>query len=139
MIYQFERRGRRWGVVLPILAVWVAVLLGTLALNLVWWIALTVLLFTLPAVLDVIRDSKASLEIWQSRIVWSSALRGGDRADIDHVRLDRRFDGGMKITLVHVGGSHTRLPPDISPPVDAFQEALKQAGIASQRHPFSVF
>lgn len=139
MIYRYEQRGRRWAVVLPVAATWIAVTVGILVLNLVWWIAIPVLLFTLPALLDVIRDTTASVEVWPDRIVWVSALRNGDRNDIDHVRLNRRFDGGMKITLVHIGGSHTRLPPDVAPPVEAFQEALKQAGLASERHPFSPF
>jgi hypothetical protein len=64
-------------------------------------------------------------------------LGQGDRSDVDHVRLNRRFDGTFKVTLVHVGGATTRLPPDIAAPVGPFEAALKEAGIAAQRHPFS--
>jgi hypothetical protein len=113
--------------------------LAWLVFSVAWGIAAILLAFTLPALWDVIRDNRAWVEVWPNRIVWASALRGGDRSDIDHVRIDRRFDGGMKITLVHVGGAHTRLPPDIAPPVDVFQTALKDAGIVAQRHPFSPF
>ncbi|HCP80669.1 MAG TPA: hypothetical protein DIT67_03445 [Octadecabacter sp.] len=139
MIYRHERRGRRWGVVLPLLGVWVAIIALWISLNAAWWIVTIALAFTLPALWDVIRDTRTWIEVWPKRIVWGSALRSGETADIDHVRLDRRFDGGMKITLIHVGGTHTRLPPDVSPPIDAFQDALKDAGITAQRHPFSVF
>jgi hypothetical protein len=126
MIYRHERRGRRWAVVLAILAVWVCVFLAWLVFSVAWGIAAILLAFTLPALWDVIRDNRAWVEVWPNRIVWASALRGGDRS-------------GMKITLVHVGGAHTRLPPDIAPPVDVFQTALKDAGIVAQRHPFSPF
>jgi hypothetical protein len=124
-------------VVLAILAVWGCVFLAWLVFSLAWEIPAILLAFTLPSLWDIIRDNRAWVEVWPNRIVWASALRGGDRSDIDHVRIDRRFDGGMKITLVHVGGAHTRLPPDVAPPIDVFQTALKDAGIVAQRHPFS--
>jgi len=124
--------------VIPIVAVWACVLLGLVVLNMVWWLAVILLAFTLPALWDVVRNSHAWVEVWPNRIIWQSALDSGDRSDIDHVRLNRRFDGGMKITLVHVGGATTRLQPDVAPPVDAFQAALEDAGIAVQRHPFSI-
>jgi hypothetical protein len=139
MIYRHERRGRSWGVVLPLLGVWAAICALWIGLGAAWWIVVIAVTFTLPALWDVVRDTRSWVEVWPKRIVWGSALRGGDIADIDHVRLDRRFDGGMKITLIHVGGTHTRLPPDVSPPIETFQQALKDAGIPAQRHPFSVF
>ena len=90
--------------------------------------------FTLPALWDVICDTHSWIEVWPKQIIWGSALRGGNRSDIN-----RRFDGSIKITLIHVSGAHSRLPPDITPPVDVFQAALKKAGITAERHPFSPF
>lgn len=139
MIYRHERRGRRWAVVLAVLAAWVCIFLAWMVFSLAWGIAAILLAFSLPAMWDMIRDNRAWVEVWPRRIAWASALRSGDRSDIDHVRIDRRFDGGMKITLVHVGGAHTRLPPDVAPPVEVFQAALKDAGIPAERHPFSPF
>lgn len=139
MIYRHEQRGRRQSTLLKLSLVWGVIILGITTLDMAWWIVVFLMLFTLPALVDYIRDTRTWVEVSPSKIVWSSALNTGERADIDHVRLDRRFDGGIRITLVHVGGAHTRLPPDIAPPVDSFQAALDQAGIAAQRHPFSVF
>lgn len=138
MIYQYDKHGRRWAVVVPVVLVWAGVFLGVVVFDMIWWLATTLLVFTLPAIWDIVRDSHASVQIWPNRIVWHSALDTGDRSDIDHVRLNRRFDGGMRLTLVHVGGATTRLPPDIAPPVDAFQAALERADIPVQRHPFSI-
>lgn len=103
------------------------------------WIALILLAFTLPALWDVVRDAHGVIEVWPNRIVWNTAFGKGDRTDVDHVRINRRFDGTMKMMLVHVGGATTRLPPDIAPPITEFEAALRSAGIATQRHPFSPF
>ncbi len=63
----------------------------------------------------------------------------GDCSGIDHVRLGRRFDGSMKITLTQTDGTQTRLPPDITPPSKALGTALSEAGITVQHHPFAPF
>ena len=139
MIYRHERHGRSWTVILPILIMWISILLIWLFFNLIWEMMVILLVFTLPALWDVICDTHSWVEVWPKQIVWASALRGGDRSDINHVRINRRFDGSIKITLIHVSGAHSRLPPDITPPVDEFQAALKEAGIANQKHPFSPF
>nr|WP_237693232.1 hypothetical protein [Octadecabacter algicola] len=102
------------------------------------WIAGFLAACTLPTLWDIIRDSRALVEVWPSRLVWKAAFSEGEAKDIDHVRLNRRFDGSVKVTIVHVGGATTRLPPDIGPPVDVFETALSDAGISAQRHPFSM-
>lgn len=137
MIYRFERRGRRPATVLAVAAVWAGLLVLYITLDMAPWIVLFLAAFSLPAVWDLIRNPSAVLEVWPKRIIWASPLGSGDRSDVDHVRLNRRFDGAFKVTLVHVGGATTRLPPDIAAPITAFEDALKQAGIPAQRHPFS--
>lgn len=139
MIYQHETRGRSAKALLVVAAVWGGVALLWITLSIAWWIAALILLMTLPAIWDALRDRRATLEIWPGRVVWASALRQGDRADLDHIRLSRRFDGSLKITLIHPGGAHTRLPPDITPTLADLEQALTAAGIATQRHPFSPF
>ena len=138
MIYRFERRGRSFSTALSVLAVLVVILLLWVVLDLAIWIAAILAAFALPALWDLIRDPRGTLEVWPGRILWASTLGRGDATDIDHVRLNRRFDGTMKVTLVHVGGATTRLPPDIAAPVAQLEPALAKAGIATQRHPFSL-
>jgi hypothetical protein len=138
MIYHFERRGRRPATALCVVAIWAGLFAIWVGLDVTIWIIAAVTLFTLPAVWDLIADPRGTIEIWQNRIVWSSTLGQGDRSDVDHVRLNRRFDGTFRVTLVHIGGATTRLPSDIAPPVTDLEVALKDAGIATQRHPFSI-
>ncbi len=139
MIYSFERRARRLATVLTLASIWLGLIALWGLLDMALWIALLLAATTLPAVWDMIRDARATLEIWPGRIVWAAAFSIGDRSDVDHVRLNRRFDGSFKVILVHIGGATTRLPPDIAPPADGLETALHQAGIAVQRHPFSPF
>lgn len=139
MIYVWERQGRRATVLVAIGALWLVALVLWLAFSVAAFVTMILIGVSLPLIWEAMRNTKTQLEVWPRRVVWASALRDGDHSDIDHVRLDRRFDGGMKITLIHVGGAHTRLPPDVTPPADALEAALKEAGIAAQRHPFSPF
>ena len=139
MIYRFERRARRWQSVAAIGAVWTGLLALWIGLDMAWWIGAVLATFTLPALWDMIRDARAVVEVWPNRIRWRAAFSQGNRSDIDHVRLNRRFLGGYKVLLEHVGGATTRLPPDIAPPAEAFTAALEEAGIAVQTHPFSPF
>lgn len=139
MIYKWSRQGRRPATVWAAVLVLGAALCLWLVFDAAWFVATLIAAFSSPALFDLWRNPQSRLEVWPNRIVWASPLMRGDRRDIDHVRLDRRFDGSMKITLIHVGGAHTRLPPDITPPTQALENALKNAAIAAQRHPFTPF
>ena len=139
MIYKFERRGRSTGSLIILGLIWAGIATLVIVLNLAWWLALVLVAFTLPALWDYLRNSIAEVEVWPNRLVWRGAFSEGDRSDIDQVRLNRRFDGSVKILIVHVGGATTRLPPDIAPPIAAFEAALTEAGIKAQRNPFLPF
>lgn len=139
MIYRFERRARKTSTLLSLALIWAAFIALWIGLDMAWWILTVLAAFTLPALWDVIRDARSEIEVWPGRIVWRAAFSDGDRSDVDHVRLNRRFDGSMKVLLVHVGGATTRLPPDIAPPADLLETALKDAGISAERHPFFPF
>ena len=139
MIYTFERSGRRTGSPIILALIWAVVIALIFMISFSPWIAAVLLAFTLPALWDYVRNSKAEVEVWPNRLVWRAAFSNGNRSDIDHVRLNRRFDGTVKVLIVHVGGATTRLPPDIAPPIAAFEEALKEAGITTLRNPFLPF
>ena len=139
LIYQWQRQGRRPATVWAVVVTFVAAALLWAVVEAHWAVWAIAFVLSAPALWDLWRNPAARIEVHPQRIVWVSALRSGDRSNIDHVRLDRRFDGGLRITLIHGGGSHTRLPPDVAPPVDDLHNALAVAGISAERHPFSVF
>lgn len=139
MIYLWTQHGRRPATIWAVVLIWLGALALWVLFDAAWFVLAIILLASLPALLDVIRNPEVRVEVWDERIVWLSGLRSGESADIERVRLDRRFDGGIRITLIHSQIAHTRLPPDIAPPVDAFADALKSAGISAEKHPFSPF
>jgi len=107
-------------------APWVVALLGMANLPLVW---------------DIARNPQQWLRLDDRGLAWQGL--GGQQhialAEIDHVRLDRRFDFSMRITIVPKAGPRLCLPPGLAPPADALQSALQAHGISCQRHPFSLF
>jgi len=139
MIYDWHKQGRRPATFCAVAALW-----GLAAVLWFWfqasWVLVALILLTaVPVCVDLARNPQSRLEVWRGRLVWISALKNGDTSDIEKVRLDRRFDGGMRLTVLHANGSHTRLPPDVAPPVAQLELALKDAGIPAERHPFSPF
>jgi len=139
MIWQFQRQARRPTSIAFLIAVWIALAWLWVWLEASVWIIGLLALFTLPLLWDLIRNSTATIEVWPGRVVWTSAVNDGARSDIDHVRMDRRFDGSMRVTLIHTGGAQTRLPPDLRPPLAPLEDALDAAGFTVQKHPFTLF
>ena len=139
MIYHWKKQGRRPATFVLVVSIWSVMAFLHLILGATWIITACIGLLTFPAVFDLLRNPQTSFEIWPNRLVWRSSFISGDVNDIDHLRLDRRFDGAMKITIIHLGGAQTRLPPDVTPPPNKIEPALKEAGITVQRNPFSPF
>ncbi|MFZ5964611.1 hypothetical protein ACOXXX_16820 [Thalassococcus sp. BH17M4-6] len=123
-----------------LLGLWALLAVGWIWLQVESWIVLGILLFTLPLLWEVATGKTARLTLDDTTLDWQSgrvqdhvALR-----DLDHVRLDRRFDGSMRATLVLQDGRKTRLPHDCVPPHRAFEATLKARGVKVDRHPFSI-
>lgn len=138
MIYHYETRSRKPAAIAWVVVVAAFIVFLYVTIDLASWLAVFFAACLLPACWDIIQDRRASLDLSQGRVIWSLGAQNGDRADIDHVRLTRRLDGTLKITLVHINGSKTRLPPDISPPIRPFEDALEKAEIRAERHPFAL-
>jgi hypothetical protein len=137
---RFERRGRRplnLGLALATSG-GLALAVRVIDLSLVW--AGRIGLFALPALVDWITDRAAWLAIYPDRLTWRSGRRDGamPAAEIAHLRLDRRMDTGFRLTIVDSAGRPHPLPPDLPAPADDLTEALDRAGIAHERHPFSL-
>ncbi|MEL6957657.1 MAG: hypothetical protein AAGL89_01750 [Pseudomonadota bacterium] len=122
------------------LGIWaVAIVFALTGGGLAWWVYIALALITAPALWDVWRDARAILEVHPSRLSWTGALGGGEATDIQKVLLSRRFDGSLRITIEDMQGRLTRLPPDVTAPVEALENALRAADISAERHPFRLF
>lgn len=140
MRQRFETHGRRPAVLMTVIAVWAGLIVLVLALDMAIWIAAILALATLPALSDWFTNRTASIEVHTGGIDWQSGRHHGQfpMHSIRHLRLDRRMDGSYRLSIQDANGRTHRLPPDIAPPPGALEAALDAAGIAHQRHPFSI-
>ena len=138
--YRFDRGARRPATAAVLLAVWAVLLALWLVVDAAPWIVAALLAATAPAAWDYATDRRAGIEIDATHLRWWSGRHSGDAAlgAIDHVRLERRFDLSMRARLALPDGRRVALPQDALPPVDDLEQALTQAGIRWQRHPFSL-
>ena len=95
----------------------------------------------LPALLDLIRNPGAGLRITSRQIEWHSGrLSGGVRLDeIDHLRIDTRWNFSKRATLVLTNGTRIRLPQEATAPHRQLETALSARAVPCKRHHFAPF
>ena len=135
-----HRQGRTPRAILVLLACWAV--LGWLALGLqaAGWIVALLGLVTLPLLWDILRNSDAWLALDRDGLRWQSGFGTADLAlaRIDHLRLSRRLDLSMRVTVVLRDGQRLRLPPDLQPPVPALEATARALGLRVEQHPFAL-
>lgn len=137
----FERRGRSRGMIIA-LAVIYAVLIGLWVLvDAAWWLILLLVLPTLPALADLLRDTRAGLRLSQDRLEWQTGKRRGSLwlSEIDHMCFDTRWDFSVRVTARLHGNKQVRLPYESLPPHRNLEAALQARGILVKRRHFTVF
>lgn len=139
-VLQFERQGRSPTLGIA-LALWsAALILGGLILQITAWILMLLALPLLPGLWDLWRNPKSGLTVSGGDIHWYSSTQTATLplTDIALLRLDRRWDFSFRATLILHTGAKIRLPQSVLPPVTLLEEHLNSAGIASQRHHFTI-
>lgn len=138
--YRFEQRGRTHRTAILLIAIYVAMALAMALLDAAWWVMAILALFTLPALLDYARDTKAGLCLGPDVIVWHTGRREGsiDLAEIDFMRFDTRLDLSVRVSAVLVSGRKIRLPYECLPPHREFEGEFAKRGIRVERHHFSI-
>ena len=103
-------------------------------------IAVGLALFALPALVDMLRGGRASLQIDDKEIRWQSAGRTDHlpRGQIRTVRLDTRLDFSRRITLLTHQGGKIRLPYECVPPKSELIGALTEHGLPFEQHHFAL-
>ncbi|UYV36108.1 hypothetical protein N4R57_13840 [Rhodobacteraceae bacterium D3-12] len=138
--YRFENRGRSRRAMITLALIWSALAALTALIDLSLWIGGAVLLLSLPAAWEVLRDPRSSLTLDTDTLAWTSA-RFSDSLplrQIRSVRFDTRLDLSVKMTLLLTDGRKIRLPHACAPPHRSFEAALKTRGIATERHHFTL-
>lgn len=139
--YKFERQNRTPRTIAILICVYAALAAVLILFDAAWWLVGIFGLSTLPALWDVVRGTRAGLILENDRINWFSGRREGEIAldDLDKVRLDTRWDFSVRVSLILASGNRIRLPDEAIPPHRELETILKQAGIRTERHHFSVF
>lgn len=95
----------------------------------------------LPVLIDLIRNPSSGMRITARQIEWHSGRLSAavQLAELDHVRLDTRWDFSVRATLVLADGQRIRLPQEATAPHRQLAAALSARGIACTRHHFTPF
>ncbi len=140
-VLTFRRSARSPGVLVALATVYAALGAALVILRAAPWIIALFVLPTLPALFGAATGATAGLVVAPNRIAWHTGRRTGKVrvGQIDHVRLDRRWDLSARATLVMTDGSRLRLPSDCLPRFAVLADALERAGVKVERHHFAVF
>jgi hypothetical protein len=134
---RFERsaRGPR---ALALIGTALAVLTAMILLGAAWWITGALALLTLPAVIEAIRDARATLTLDDHALAWSSGRRAQSvpLPRIAEVRLATTLDFSQRATVHADTGETLRIPPECLPPGRALDDALKARAIPHRRSLF---
>lgn len=138
--YRFENHGRSRGAIMVLLLVWCVILLLIWRIQLAHWIAVGILLFTLPAAWEVLANPRSTLTLSDRHLTWQTPRISGELpvAQIKHIRFDTRLDLSVRITLCLLDGRKIRLPHAATPPHQRFEQELRTRGIQTERHHFSL-
>jgi hypothetical protein len=123
---------------LALIATSAAVLLALILLGAAWWITAALALLTLPAVIEAIRDARATLTLDDRALSWSSGRRAQSvpLPRIAEVRLATTLDFSQRATVHADTGERLPIPPECLPPGRTLDEALTARAIPHRRSLF---
>ena len=135
--FRFERsaRGRR---ALALIGTALATIAALILLGGAWWITAALALLTLPAVIEAVRDARATLALDDHAFAWSSGRRAQSvpLPRIAEVRLATTLDFSQRASVLLDTGQRLRIPPECLPPGRALDACLAARGIPHRRSLF---
>ncbi|WP_420584479.1 hypothetical protein [Ruegeria sp.] len=139
--FTYTRHNRSPRTVVILIGVYAALLALVILFDAAWWLIGILALATLPAVWDIAQNTRAGLVLDQHCLRWFTGTREAEVAltDIDHVRLDTRWDFSVRVSLVLTTKKRIRLPDESTPPHREFEAVLEGAGLRVERHHFTIF
>jgi hypothetical protein len=125
---------------ITLVTIWILLAVAMVRFDASVWMVWIGALATLPALYDLVTARVSLLRLTDAVLNWQSGKRNGSVTlqDIKTVRLDTRLDLSIKATLVLHTGSRLRLPLDVVPPAQAFEDTLRARGVAVERHHFRL-
>lgn len=137
---RFTRRGRSGRAIAVLLATWSVLLVLRLSIGASGWVLGVLALATLPLAWDILRDRESGVSLGPADLTWQSGFGHGavPLGAIEHLRLSRRFDLSLRVTVVLRDGTRRRLPPDATPPENWLTAAAARHGLRVESHPFAL-
>lgn len=137
--FEFAREGRSWATLGAVVLTWSLCLFAFVILDAAGWIVALALIFTLPGIWDLYHATRAGTRLDDQALSWFSGAQEVrvPLQDIDHIRLVTRIDFSVRAAVVLRSGRKLRLPPEATAPAEAFEAALKERAVKTQRHHFS--
>ena len=139
--FRFQRRGRSARAALALGLTWAVLLMAVVLIDAAVWLMALIALCTLPALWDYLRNPAAGVVLGEDALHWYSGKRKAELplSEIDHIRMDTRWDFSVRVSAVLTNGKRVRLPYESLPPHRNFERALRDHGLRTQRHHFTVF
>lgn len=139
--YSFRQHARSPRHVAVLVCIYAVLLAAIFLIDAAWWLMALLALPTLPALWEVVQNPEAGLEIDETAFRWwSGKHRGAVRlGEIDHIRMDTRWDLSVRVRLMLTSGRRLQLPHDSLPPHRDLEQALTSRGLRVERHHFTVF
>ncbi|WP_171235543.1 hypothetical protein [Ruegeria sp. HKCCA6837] len=139
--FTFARQNRNTRTLVILAAVYSGLMALVVLFDAAWWIVWLLALGTLPAVWDVIQNTRAGVQIDAAAIRWFTGKRQAEvlLQDIDFFRFDTRWDLSVRVSIVLHSGKRIRLPDESLPPHRDLEPVLTQAGFRVERHHFTIF
>lgn len=139
--FRFHQRARSARLIVSLAVVYLVLIAAYLFLDALWWLMVLLALPTLPALWELIRNPDAGLEIDATTFHWWRGRHRGEVAlsEIDHIRMDTRWDFSVRVRLMLKSGRRLQLPHESLPPHGALETALSAHGLKVARHHFTVF
>lgn len=137
--YTFRRQGRSWSTLIALGAAWLFLAVGWAVFDAALLLVAFLFVLTLPAAWDMYSGRSAGADLRSDSLDWFSGPHSMSipLEQIDHVRLVTRLDLTVRAAVVLKNGNKLRLPAEATPPSDAFETALAEAGLRSERHHFT--
>ncbi len=134
-----HNQGRKPATIAALLAA-IAVLAFLYSIGTVTWFLMVLALFTVPALIDVLRNPTAEFALDDQYMSWRSSSQTVKLplTRIAKARFDTRWDFSVRVTLILIDNSKMRIPQDAMPPHQGLEDALKARGFTTERHHFRV-
>lgn len=137
--YRHQSQGRSLRTALAVAAA-LALLVGLYLVGTILWLLAVLLLFVVPAILDLLRNPTSRFELTNTTLTWETSRLSASLpvSRIAKARFDTRWDFSVRVTLILDDGKKLRIPQEAMPPHKTLEDAFKACGVPVERHHFRV-